>query len=350
MKSTRNLLVLKGEPNGVQKALDAVKFKALTVFKDCEISKESIIQTFNCNKSVICQDSDFPDISTTKIPITVINNINGTIPNGDYIDLSKDVSQQMEDIALKHNIDIGDRKSNSSGLTGAPTKADCAYCKYLDSTNTNDIDRTVYESKNFFVMPTVGEFIKGYLLIIPKAHVMSMAEFDSELMDEFNNVLSDVCEILKLTYGFSNILVWENGTGNGGKGKAKDSVVHCHVHVAPSKLTADIIEGKSIFPLTSISTCQIKNYSKNSYLLIKDGVDKWRINSNPDVYIPRQYIRQILAEEYNILGENWNWRIYPYKNLLIETVKDICNALKANLDILSPRIYKNTMNFIDYNF
>ena len=85
-------------------------------------------------------------------------------------------------------------------------------------------------------MPSIGQFINGYLLIIPKAHVMSMAEFSKELIDEFNIVLEDVIAILKLTYNFSDILVWENGTGNSGKGKAKDSVVHCHVHVAPSLL------------------------------------------------------------------------------------------------------------------
>lgn len=348
MKKTRNLLVLTGKPNEVQEALDAIKFKALTVFKDCKISSENILDVFNCNKSVVCKDFNLSDIQTPKIPIAVIKNSNGILPNQDYIDLSKDVSQQLENIAVKHNLDIGDRKSNSSGLTGAPSIADCAYCKYLNHTSTDYIKRTVYESENFFVIPTIGQFIKGYLLIIPKAHVMSMAEFNNKLMDEFNSVLDDVCTILKLTYNYSKLLVWENGTGNSGKGKAKDSIVHCHVHVAPSNLTADIIEGKSIFPLIPISTCNIKDYSKYSYLLIKDGLDKWRINYKPEVYIPRQYVRQLLAEEYSIPGEQWNWREYPFKNLLLETVNDILTAIKENWDNLSPRIKQNTKNFINF--
>lgn len=210
------------------------------------------------------------------------------------------------------------------------------------------MSRTIYENKYFFVMPSIGQFINGYLLIIPKAHVMSMAEFSKELIDEFNIVLEDVIAILKLTYNFSDILVWENGTGNSGKGKAKDSVVHCHVHVAPSHITANKIEEISTFSLAAIKTNDIKNYNKHSYLLIKDGTDSWKINNNPSVYIPRQYVRQILADEYGIPGELWNWREYPYSEQVYKTVTDITTCLKNNWNKLSPRIKSNTKNFVKF--
>ena len=143
-------------------------------------------------------------------------------------------------------------------------------------------------------------------------------------------------------------MVWENGTGNSGKGKAKDSVVHCHVHVAPSHITANKIEEISTFSLAAIKTNDIKNYNKQSYLLIKDGTDSWKINNNPSVYIPRQYVRQILADEYGIPGELWNWREYPYSEQVYKTVTDITTCLKKNWNKLSPRIKSNTKNFVKF--
>ena len=195
-------------------------------------------------------------------------------------------------------------------------------------------------------MPTIGQFILGYLLIIPYNHIMSNAELTQAEMQEFLQVLEDVEYILRLTYNKSNFLVWENGTGNSGKGKAKDSIVHAHTHVAPSVLTADKIEAYSKFPLKEISTKEISQYNKHSYLLIKDVGNSWRINNNPDVYIPRQYIRQLLANEYNIPGECWNWRTYPFSDIMMQTYHNISTALKDNWEYLPDRIKNATKNHL----
>ena len=73
-------------------------------------------------QSVLCQDFNLDSINTPKIPILVTSNKVGISPTHDCIDPSKDVLAQLEEIAKKHNIDIGDRKSNSSGLLGIPSK------------------------------------------------------------------------------------------------------------------------------------------------------------------------------------------------------------------------------------
>ena len=108
-----------------------------------------------------------------------------------------------------HIIDIyTDHKSNSSGLLERPTIKDCAYCNEIPKER-----RVFYKNDNFYVFPTYGEFIKGYLLIVPKEHVMSNAELSTEKRQEFLTVLEDISYILTLTYGAKDFLVWENGTG-----------------------------------------------------------------------------------------------------------------------------------------
>ncbi len=213
MQKTRNLFVLKGMDSHVDVVLGSLQFKGLTEFSAYSIvTSQMLLKEFSNNKSVACSNvpNEFKKyaieidvISTTTEDTTsrdknVINLMVGNLP------------KKFQTIADKYNCDIGDHKSNSFGLNGTPTSADCPYCIYLNDNHFDkawNIHRTVYKSSNFFVMPTIGEFIKGYLLIIPNEHVMSMAELSPDLHQEFLDALSDVITILKLTYPVKDFLI-----------------------------------------------------------------------------------------------------------------------------------------------
>lgn len=205
-------------------------------------------------------------------------------------------------------------------------------------------ERVLYKSKNFFVIPTLGKFITGYLLIIPFEHVMSNAELDIETLKEFETVLEDIEYLLRLTYHSHDVLVWENGSGKSGIGKAKDSIVHSHVHIAPSNLTFEDIESASGFPFEEITLDNLSRYKEHSYLLVRTSDHNlWEINNNPELYIPRQYVRQLLAQEYDIFSdEQWNWRTHPFREKMHITVAEIKSTIKSNWDILPERIKQNT--------
>ena len=348
VKRTRNLFVLTSEAAElIPRTLKEVQFKGANVSNvDQEITSSDILNTYAQNKSLICANIS-PDLARKFNPIQI------TLVSGSSqkfltpyahpcIDVSQDIVKQFEEIANALGCDIGDHVSNSSGLDGAPSVADCAYCQYL-ADPTREYPKTIYKNDDFFVYTTLGQFIPGYLLIIPLEHVMSIAELDSRCKQEFLNVFDDVSYILKLTYHTDNILAWENGTGNSGKGKAKDSVVHAHVHVACSHLDEEQIQDISGFPMTSISFEDLSAYGQHSYLLLKDKYDaNWKINDDPSLYIPRQYIRQLLADEYGIPGEEWNWRKYPFHERRIQATADIYHALKSNWNTLPDRIKQNT--------
>lgn len=351
---TRKLFVLRGKESDIDIVLGSLQFKGLTEFPAShEVTLFDIGKEFDNNKSIACFKLSH-SVSLDFIEINVVNSAkNDKSVFENCINLMDgNLPKKFQAIADKYDCDIGDHKSNSSGLNGTPSRKDCPYCIYLNDNHFDtawDIHRTVYKSSNFFVMPTVGEFIKGYLLIIPNEHVMSMAELSPDLNQEFLDVLDDVITILKLTYPVNHFLVWENGTGNGGIGKAKSSIVHSHVHVAPSKLGINAIEFISGFPFTRVSYDNLSSYGKHSYLLIKGfRENEWWINDNPDLYIPRQYVRQLIAAEYGLSGDSWNWRTNPFINLIESTCKDIQNALIQNWTSLPPRIKENTKNYLLY--
>lgn len=343
MKKTRNLFVLTGSEQDVQTAMDSIQFKGVTVLPHNNVSAQSISEIFSNNKSVVCKA--LPPCCFSPILIGVINDKDSTFREG-FINIAlEDIAGQFQNIADKLNCDIGDHKSNSSGLSGAPNPADCAYCKYLRHESPLG-ERTVYSSEHFFVITTLGEFIPGYLLIIPYEHVMSNAELDFSTQKELLTVIEDVSYLLKMTYNNNSFLVWENGTGNSGRGKAKDSVVHAHTHIAPSTLTAKKIEDLSGFHFERISTEELSKYNLHSYLLVKESENTWRISNNPGTYIPRQYVRQLLADEYAIPGEQWNWRTFPFKEQMMQTYYDMADVIRKNWNKLPDRIKANTCEHV----
>lgn len=349
MKKTRNLFLLVGSPKDIMFALEAIQFKGLiTNNYSNQVFPEIVQYVFDCNKSIVCCKYDFVGkLPEDAIVITVVPTARShvcssqnTICLGD----TETIANQFEKIANSLGLDIGDHKSNTSGSTDGPTKKDCAYCQYLKGHSLRK-ERTVYRSENFFAVPTLGQFITGYLLIIPYQHIMSFGELSAEQLEEFQLVLNDIEYILKLTYPETkDILIWENGSGTSGKGKAKDSVVHAHLHAARTRfLTADRIKNIAGFHFNELGIMDLPKFKDHSYLLMREqNKEKWLINNDPNVYIPRQYVRQLLAEEYNITGEAWNWRTHPFEEEMHQTVRDISSALQNNISLLPERIRNNT--------
>ena len=352
MNKTRNLFVLKSHSQAlISKVLKEVNFKGCITFsKDKEITEKDIKLIYNLNRSIIC---DFISDDLAKdynaFYIYVINKEEMIASEfNNVIDVSKDIVSQFQNIAIKNNCDIGDHISNSSGANEVPSIKDCVYCDFLMNYKENQQRAIIYESDNFFSFTTLGQFIPGYLLLIPKEHIMSIAELDSNLMQEFKECLDDCCEILKLTFHCQNILVSENGTGNSGKGISKNSIVHAHVHLTCSNLDSEYIKSVSGFIMEEITLDDLNKYGNHSYLLLKNRTGNgWKINDVPGVYIPRQYIRQLLAEEAGLENDLWNWRTHPFHEQRHQATVEIQNALKENWNFLSNRIKQRTQEFVN---
>lgn len=356
IKRTRNLFLLIGTPHDLSDVLGTLNFKGLISHEyGVPLTLEQIQAAFKCNKSFVCAADDYPDeyppyaifINLMRSDVSVSYKAGAKFINMERTafmqktDPEEYITNQFEAIVDSLNCDVGDHKSNSSGLHGAPTKDNCVYCQYLAGIRGYN-EAMVYRSENFFAIPGSGQYAKGYLLVMPIRHIMSNAELTSEHMEEFKGVIEDIETILKITYG-KEVLIWENGSGNGGVGKAKDSIVHSHVHFLPSTLTTDDVAKISGFPFTRITLEDLHLYTQNSYLLMRTP-DKvhYVINDDPKLYIPRQYLRQITAWEYGVPGDLWNWRKYPFVANMRQTVTDIKKALIEHKEELPDRLKANT--------
>ena len=344
MKKTRRIFALKGNEIDIQKVLNnLIGFKAITVFSN-EITVAHILEVFNNNKSVVCKDNDLfhNKKSNYVIELSIIDSKWIIFNKKNVINVNKNIIQQFKKIADSYNIDTGDYISNISSEKISNSK--CLFCELLNGKPIHE-QASLYESENFLVIPGSGAFINGYLLILPKLHIMSCSELSDKLRQELFCVIEDVKFILNSIYK-KNVLIWENGSGIGGKGKSKTSIVHAHIHVCPSNLNIQKIKKTAEIPFFSIKKQDLPKYKKNSYLLVLEHGDNLHICYNHNFYIPRQFIRQLIAIENNNKGEIWNWRKFPFWNNVKKNGDVFLEFIGKNFDNLSPRIQRATEKLI----
>lgn len=344
MKATRRVFSIRGKESAVRMVLNCLSgFKAVTVLSS-KITLDTMSDVFKNNKSVVCDDKNmsYSVVNTDVVNVYVTDSDAKIFGINNIINVDGNIEQQFMKIAEENNIDIGDHISSASSK--GPLKSDCLFCKLLEGKPVHN-QASLYESNNFLVIPGSGAFLDGYIMILPKPHVMSCGELDKEQRVEMLEVIDDVKTILKGIYQ-KDILIWENGSGNGGKGKPKTSIVHAHIHACPS--TMNVLEATNTtgIPIYPIKIEDLPKYKENLYLLIMDYDRNWYISYDSSLYIPRQYMRQLVAIEHNINDELWNWRTFPFWDNVEKTGNDFLSFVKNNYNELSTRIKKATEKFI----
>lgn len=100
---------------------------------------------------------------------------------------------------------------------------DCIFCKIIAGDIPSD---TVYEDEQVLVFKDVNPRAKVHLLMIPKQHIVSLAELngdDAPLMGHMMTLLPVLAKEQGLNSGFRTII-------NTGKGGGQE-VFHLHIHL-----------------------------------------------------------------------------------------------------------------------
>jgi diadenosine tetraphosphate (Ap4A) HIT family hydrolase len=340
MKETRKIFLIVGDDERkVKKVLEVIDHFEATVAKlDNKVDIDHVIE---CNKNVALESKmAIEDVEDGIIAIYV-----GDYDENNVIYPDGDIKMQFEVIADKYDIDIGDYIED--GPIKQPSEQDCILCKIYNNREQKDkkpMDMVIYESENFYVCPAKGALVPGYLMICPKEHILSMAALPENQRAEFEQVIIDVSYILRNIYK-TGIMMFEHGSGVHGMCKHEKSIVHAHLHILPTEVQLSDAEIMKI-KMHGTSFGDIGQYSTVPYFWYINQHGKQMITADPEVYIPRQYARQILAESLGIRGELWNWRKNDFKNKIDDSLKSIAEYLKRNHYRLPIRIQQRTEAFL----
>lgn len=171
--------------------------------------------------------------------------------------------------------------------------------------------RSIFETENFACVPSIGSFVEGYLLLIPKQHFLSSLSMPEAHLKELLCILNILSSFYQDCY-HSSYIVYEHGSSSldniGGM-----SVVHAHLHLVPysSSLLPELNEFKFLRfkDILETRSYYLSSNQNNPYLLFKDTNNfiYFAISEN----IPSQYFRKKVCDSCGLTGMG-DWKEYPF--------------------------------------
>ena len=190
----------------------------------------------------------------------------------------------------------------------------CRFCSILNKEYLYDeIDFPIFENDKYFALSSIGAFIEGWILVIPKSRVYSMKSFfKNSSFYEFVNIIAGR---LNKKYN-EKIILFEHGA-NKCNSQTACGTNHAHIHLVPYKDSLQKIIQNKKKGWKKIKFSEVETYVGDSEYLLYSDLDDF-LTSQTFCFVHKlkepysQFFREILAEEIG-KKEEYNYKIY--KNL-----------------------------------
>lgn len=188
----------------------------------------------------------------------------------------------------------------------------CEFCNEFAGGSSNSFavhygnelaNRTILEQDGFRVLPSLGQIVPGYLLLVPIHHHRALADMSREELNAAETLNAGLSDQMRSAYG--SCLFFEHGVrvdDSGGCG-----ISHAHLHIVPFPAEKEPLDELiRTFPFEEIShLVDLKRVPPDKSYLYYESTRGNRCLFYPP-FIPSQYIRRLLAEALGI--QRWDWR------------------------------------------
>ena len=193
----------------------------------------------------------------------------------------------------------------------------CIFCDIDHS----KIENTIIEETNYFyILPTLGSLVDGYVLIVTKRHINSMSELNEEELKEYENIIEKYKNLFNKIYNKTPI-IFEHGTPNQNSEMKANSVTHAHSHIVNInfKNEKEMLKKYNFFEIKDLEEIE-KNKNYISYIFDK----KYITYDFPGV---SQLMRMLIAEELNF-KDKFDWKKERFDENIKSTIERIKGELK----------------------
>jgi inosine/xanthosine triphosphate pyrophosphatase family protein len=183
--------------------------------------------------------------------------------------------------------------------------------------------RVVYEDEDFLLMPPLGEFIEGGLLLLTRRHIHSFANLSGALYDRLEHLLTVIRRELNSRWGVPPV-IFEHGPAPE-RSKGVCCVDHAHLNIFPARVAVHphLIQRMNM-KLNSLSELTKLRCAEFGYLFVQENDGTRRAYDAQ--FVPTQLVRRIITSQIG-LPERWHWRDYPGNDELVATY----HALKGQI-------------------
>ena len=180
--------------------------------------------------------------------------------------------------------------------------------------------RLLAASAGFVAMPTLGQLFTHSLLVLPVAHVETLATLGTRRLSDLAEFVQ---RLLPAVRNFGNPVLFEHGarcvTGGG------CGIYHAHLHIAPVPgpiLCDDVFPSHAHESETFFDALGLLSDAAQ-YLIFSDTTGHTKYLGPEEVkegMFPSQYFRQALVRHFG-LDKPWDWREYEdHEKPLLETI------------------------------
>lgn len=187
--------------------------------------------------------------------------------------------------------------------------------------SSNFYDKPIYETANFAVLPSLGGFVEGWTLIVPKAPTINLQALPQALHGEFRELTQLVQNAVERSYGKASL--FEHGPEVAGSlmGCGADQA---HLHVVPF-IFADLpsVDGEWMAADGAMPFDAPK--ALGDYLwLASSGLAHICL---PAV-VTSQFFRKKIAESLGA-STSWDYKLQPHHDTVLATSERLSAALNA---------------------
>jgi len=193
----------------------------------------------------------------------------------------------------------------------------CRFCFLSERENV------LKETQNFYVIPSIGSIVEGYLLLNIRYHIPSFGNMDEHFLDEFLTLKDEIKNALEHVYG-RGCIFYEHGRAGVSIALHEEEKIcyHAHLHCVNTKV--DLLEmiSRDYRPIEINEWREVMQLVKKYpyYLYYENKKNKYFFLV--DTYVRRQYLRSILAETLHIPNVA-DWRKEPKWENIENTVKKL---------------------------
>ena len=188
-------------------------------------------------------------------------------------------------------------------------RKECRFCSIRNGKYAHTFDEPILQTENFFSIVSVGDFVGGWSLVVPKEHVYSMRTYYSR--EDFWEFTNECISHIKSIYG-DRVIIFEHGA-NSCESTTSCGTNHAHLHVVPFS--------KSIIDKMQEDREWIKAKSNEIETIVADK--EYLLYADPEKYAEEsiffvhileeaesQYFRRLLADCLGI--EDYSYKSSPY--------------------------------------
>jgi diadenosine tetraphosphate (Ap4A) HIT family hydrolase len=186
-------------------------------------------------------------------------------------------------------------------------------------------DTPLLQTEHFFVVPSIGAMVPGWVMVLPKVHALSIARVPHEQREELKLLINRTRTVVEKRFGPATL--FEHGASAAGS-LTGCGVDHAHLHIVPlhfSLISLALNDEAASWVRKTHGPHGIKD-AQSDYLLISEDSSTCVVGH---LRQPQsQYFRRLIANAVGTPGQ-YNYRTYLFLNNVRQTVEGISEAVRS---------------------